>query len=739
MAWNIHWQCCFQSLEGVQYAVNVYERDYAGSVVPLTGAAEPFVTQEDDSDDIFTPVRVQTGYLRVIDTDGTLLEDMIPTNNTEKMVRLVTGTYIGTWPAGTFRQGSGNDSVKWQGFLQAQAYTQPWDSHVNVLELPVKSMLGALDDIHIPDSRASQETRIAGVVARALTDLLQDDGATSPYGYVYSVDDGYMSANWLTARVQWAVFFSEETVNNEGDSYRQLVGVSYYEALAMCLALFGLTAREDGMNLYFAHYDQTASMQCKVLRYLWSAVTSMADGGSVQVSNIGDLTAKDLLAALTFKGTDNVAGFLQGARSAKVEVNLSGGVAFGLELPETTEDASAVIDVQDIYKGHVYVQPHAPRVNGIETFTFSEYQNVGVSGSNRVGSSTYAKCLTNSVLYRPLYDPHYSNTDNLHTGAFPCRWYYRTEPTQSPLLVNGLFLNQQYLDSGWSFTPYYCYSLQSALSYRYHNGYLRINMKCYNFMRGSLAGDSNKLYFGEFTTIWDVKPQTKLYFILTWGTKEWNGTEWVTQSGDHNTFTIDFDGASVKTNKTDETQVEETDGWFIPITEEITGVIKLYILNVGSCETGSGMKDAHSRIIADLDVSYTPIYDMVTSKRTLNTYRETIMESGFIGERSIDLSLGTINKNIESMAMIKSSTTVYIERMRYYTGTNTTTEQRPELRLLARLARYYVETRRVFTGVVQLGLDVMQRCYSYQSRRFFGVRANVNWRDDTEEVKFIEV
>lgn len=735
MAWNIHWQCCFQSFEGVQYAVNVYEQDYDESVVPLTGAAEPFVTQEDDDDNIFTPIRVQTGYLRVIDTDGTLLEDMIPSNNTEKLVRLVTGTYSN----GTFTQDSGNDSVKWQGFLQAHAYTQPWDNQANVLELPVKSLLGALEDIQIPDSRASQETRIAGVVARAFTDLLQDNGATAPYGYVYSVDDGDMLSNWLTARVQWAVFFSEETVNNEGDSYQQLVGVSYYEALEMCLSLFGLTAREDGMNLYFVHYDQTPyNMQCKVLRYLWSAITSMAGGGSIQVNNLGDLTATDMLAALTFKGADNVAGFLQGARSAKVEVKLDGGVAFGLELPETTEDASGVIDVQNIYKGHVYVQPHGPRTNSIETFTFSEYQQVGASGSNRVGSSTYAKCLANSVLYRPLYDPHYSSTDNLHTGAFPCRWYYRTEPTQSPSLVNGLFLNQQYLGSGWSFTPDYCYSLQSALSYRYHNGYLRINMKCYNFMRGVLAGDSDKLYFGEFTTIWSEKPQTKLYFILTWGTKEWNGTAWVTHSGNYNTFTIDFDGASVKTNKTDDTQVEETDGWFIPITEEMSGAIRLYILNVGSCETEIGMEDAHSRIIADLEVNYTPVYNMVTSKRTSNTYRETIMQSGFSQEQGISLNLGTMNNNIDSMALIKSSTTEYIEQMTYYTGTNTTTTQRPELRLLARMVRYYGTVRRTFTGVVQRGLDVMLQRYMYIGF-FFGIRAKTNWRDDTEEVKFIEV
>ena len=108
MAWNIRWQCCFQSLNGTYYAVNIYEKNYLGSIVQLTGAAEPFVTQEDDSDDIFTPIRVQTGYLRIIDPNGALLETLVPAYNTQRLVRLVTGTYSG----GVFSQGVGDSSVK---------------------------------------------------------------------------------------------------------------------------------------------------------------------------------------------------------------------------------------------------------------------------------------------------------------------------------------------------------------------------------------------------------------------------------------------------------------------------------------------------------------------------------------------------------------------------------------------------------------------------------------------------
>ena len=61
----------FKSLRaGIVYTLSIYDADYAGSVIPLKAAGTPFVTDEDDTDDMFTPIRTQTGYLRIVD-DGT--------------------------------------------------------------------------------------------------------------------------------------------------------------------------------------------------------------------------------------------------------------------------------------------------------------------------------------------------------------------------------------------------------------------------------------------------------------------------------------------------------------------------------------------------------------------------------------------------------------------------------------------------------------------------------------------
>ena len=57
----------FKSLRaGTVYTVNIGSG--IGDVA-LKGAAQPFVTQEDDDEDMFTPIRTQSGYLRIVD-DG---------------------------------------------------------------------------------------------------------------------------------------------------------------------------------------------------------------------------------------------------------------------------------------------------------------------------------------------------------------------------------------------------------------------------------------------------------------------------------------------------------------------------------------------------------------------------------------------------------------------------------------------------------------------------------------------
>ena len=110
-----------------------------GNTVPLKGGAQPFVTQEDDSDDQFTPIRTQSGYIRIVDdgldANGNAFDwkDLIPQTNTSRPVTLAAGS-----------------TIVWQGFMQSQNFSGILYGNPQEREFPVHCVLSALNGVDIP-------------------------------------------------------------------------------------------------------------------------------------------------------------------------------------------------------------------------------------------------------------------------------------------------------------------------------------------------------------------------------------------------------------------------------------------------------------------------------------------------------------------------------------------------------------------------------------------------------------
>lgn len=737
MAWKTHWQCCFQSLNGTQYAVNICEQDYDGDIIQLTGAAEPFTTQEDESEDIFTPIRSQSGYLRVIDPDGTLLADLIPQNNTERLVQLFHGTYTGVWPDGTFTHAA--DALDWQGFLQAQAYTQPWDGNANELELPVKSLLGALEDVTIAEEYAPTEKNVAALILAAFSQF--GLRTTVDLRYIHVISDATDPVNTLLLPIlQWSVFFSEETINNEGDSYNQLVGMSYSEALSAVMSLYGWQMRENGSDVYLVQYDaiQPYHDGLRMQTISFPNLQSMAEGNRITREQ-KDVPSADMLTALTFRGADNVAGYVQGGRSAKVELDLGKGAQFGIDLPQTTEDSTQprTIEIEDetFQSGTVYVQVHEPRTNSRETFNFKHYAAHEGGVEDIVTASTFEDCVDTSVLeiQNMLF---FTNPVHLEyaitTGCFPCRWASKLSSSlESPSLRNGMFFNvrpgaysttqEQYIKTSEA------YAIKSLFALDYNGGYINISFDVHMFY--FIEGWA-RLQFSDFYKFngYDLE----IICVAKLGSKYWNGTSWVSS---YATFTIKFNSNGMVSNKTDDMNVDGTTGYFIPLEGTGVEMFTLSVVNTSILHVG----DAHSFILDNLNVDYRYPHNIVESERSKNVYWQSITASGFSEDKQIALSVGTINNNVRYPVFIKSDSSTYIEQLTYRTRYSTTKQQRPELHLLDRMVAQYNQVRRLFTAIAQRGLSLMDTRYTYQSRAYFGVKQQTNWRDDTEEVKFIEV
>jgi hypothetical protein len=130
----------FASLLGKKYQVRIYDATTSANTkaVALLASAQPFTTDEGSSDDIYTPVRTQTGYIRFIMQDdlGDILSDLMPEAATDRPVVLVE------------KNSDGTETVRWVGFLTGEQFSQPWEPRPYEIELPVTSAIGAMSGIY---------------------------------------------------------------------------------------------------------------------------------------------------------------------------------------------------------------------------------------------------------------------------------------------------------------------------------------------------------------------------------------------------------------------------------------------------------------------------------------------------------------------------------------------------------------------------------------------------------------
>ena len=740
MAWYKRYGIPFKSRLGTQYMVFISTQT-DGSLTRLKGAAEPFTTEENKDDDIFTPMRGQTGTLRVIDetNDGSLLSSLIPQNNTEKLVQL----YTVTWNDTSFSSYS-LGTLCWQGFLCSQAFTQPWHDNKKVIEIPVKSLLSALEDVSLSASDAGGSMRIATLIVKAFQAL----NVLPDYFYLeHTINASALSSYFWAYKIQAEALFTQEDNTEEGQSTFSWVGLSYYDAIAAILRFYGLTARENASTIYFTMYDKVDA-KITSWHFTWEAVKNISDHGSTLHWPSNSVPSdRILLANVNFMGSDNTEEFVQGARRASVSLPLK-SYNVHMNLPLTVEDSTTPTEVT-VDNPTVAVQPHEPRSNNIETFKYLEYSGDKSITSNPqdtiVGDSTYAACLNNSVIN--------NNTgwisENTITGAFPCRWYH-ADGVSSPLLKNGLFLNQRYMRYDTSYNNDICYALYSSLSYKLSNGYLQIRFNNYNFDQGYIGTASHPNapgtpHFGKWTGLVPSPDamQTDIYVCIRFGSKYWNQSsgKWESFSSvSAASFTpISFDNNGIMSNKTSDMHISETEGFFIPIVGSLSGKIYLYIADIASHREGQTYRFVHSRIITDLSVQFLPDIATVASTRTENVYRRTILQSGFQSDKAVNLVVGTNNNNTPSPVFLQNGSNNYFESLEYVKANNTAFAMRPEIYLLSRMAAHYATVRRNYTGIIQSGVSLLSSAFSYRSKRFFGIDAKHDWKNDAQEVKFIEV
>lgn len=282
----IHWQVKFRSLRAeTLYTVNIYDDSYTGDPVQLTGAAQPFTTDEDDDDDLFAPVRTQSGYIRIVDTgkdnNGNTFDwrTFIPTTDTDRPVSLQ-------------HEENGSMVVDWQGYLQAQNFGGDLFIPTQVREFPVQCMLSVLSRMDIDTGRFATPANFAALLYYII-------GTIPTFNFDKIMIQGGADAQaWLLKRFDWTVFCEVSDGGTFDSKYDVLTVLE-----EMC-RYWGWIARTYRQTLWLVSPDDTSIPD--FLELTGSQLETMAGGtaaGTINTSGYSSVSIGDVFASVHNKDT----------------------------------------------------------------------------------------------------------------------------------------------------------------------------------------------------------------------------------------------------------------------------------------------------------------------------------------------------------------------------------------------------------------------------------------------------
>ena len=293
----LRYQIPFTSVRGTSYVVDVYDVNYTGSVRTLIGAAQPFETSEDKSDDWFKPVRSQTGYLRVFDNgkdaNGNAWDwrSLMPVS--DKSNPVVLRKVVGS-----------TSTVMWHGYLQPQSFSgKMYETNVE-REYPLQCPLSVLGGIDIDISYTGIKN-----FAFLLELILNATGIQ--WRRIYFT--GNIVNEWLRKGIDWQNFYTWSE-----DSEQEPLG-SYGDILEEVCKFFGWVCRTHAEDIYFVSPDDVLS---PTLCYISSTdLHSLANANSVTPTT-GTVSAIDITEQI-YSSTKNEVTYMMGARSVKVEADIN--------------------------------------------------------------------------------------------------------------------------------------------------------------------------------------------------------------------------------------------------------------------------------------------------------------------------------------------------------------------------------------------------------------------------------
>jgi hypothetical protein len=221
-----------------------------GTAIPLQPGEQPFTTQESDDEDMFCPIRTQTGYLRIVDNgkdaNGNAFDwkDLIPATDTSRPVTLTQG-----------------GTTLWQGFMQAQDFGSVLYGNPQEREFPVQCVLSVLGGSDINYTQTAIQN--FAYLLKQIVDAIPS--ACRPTEFY--IQGGTEAQQWLLKKIDWQNFVSEDA---DGLTAR----FTMYQCLEDMCRFWGWTARTKGTTMYLTCADD--SNQTTWLRLTYGQLGNLA-------------------------------------------------------------------------------------------------------------------------------------------------------------------------------------------------------------------------------------------------------------------------------------------------------------------------------------------------------------------------------------------------------------------------------------------------------------------------------
>ena len=699
MSKQVRWQIPFVSRLGTAYRVDIYdEQDGSWSgITELLAGPTPFVTDEDASDDFFHPVRSQSGTLQVctLKPDGTYitLDELLPANNIARPVKL--------W---RILGGGAVGILEWQGFLSCEAYSQDYTGIPQILDLPVISVLEAMDSVEVELSESMAFQRILSHCIYAMK-AIETKSGMSLFNTIYL--DGHCQYETIANYFYNNVYFKTEEQISGDNIIVEVHSISCKSILEQVAKFFGCCWREIGQNIYFEAVGRTTYYAYDTFSNIYNSL--IAGTSTLNLQNINASTAN--LASSEWMGTGHQRTVMQGMRRVKVTSKL--------------EDFECKMSLEECPVNDLVENPESRQaangevhVNTNETFySLAEHKHyltkaifpTDLSGASLQLTSTlsginYAHTIfwETSEFRQYYYDLVNTQTKGSNSGlnhyitSFMAWWRDRENELQSGLMICGV-PKHLYFASGpvqgriWNkyalTADNYLFRQRTPLIFAATKGFIKIDI---NTLAWSNApGTMPSIVYGE-----TVYPTLTIALQL--------GNKWAYKDGDtykwSSTFqTIDFPLEHKATNdvlKTlgnwDESMgIDEQEGIFIEIPEFMVGIvsIRVYPFVDAIC------KDPYDNSMFDvfinkMDVEYVPLKEELLTDRSENVYA-TETSQAFRDELSLGVDLASYANNTKLATIVWESDGVTPVKLMTLDGASV----RPEVNLLNRLASFYGEAR----------------------------------------------